>query len=356
MRTDTAVKFIRGQGTVPTVAGTWGTTNGWTPRFPGIILEPMRLPAAPSAALLLLLAACGGRPLRYTVVAPANAQAVSLLGDTLWSVPVDPGSGPEAVERLRQARAEAARSPTNLLAQLHLARSTAAIGRLREAVDLLTSAKNFQDPQVFRYRGEYLLRLRRLDLAIADFRLAGQLSMGAQGLPEEVERTDGTRSVSTVFFRTIFLLGVALYCRGDFAAAGIALAEAAKRALTPDDMAQSTFWLFLAVRRTRGADEAKLLLTGMEDDRAVSDGFHEQALLLGFRGMLPSDTVRARAMASRATAERTLYSYGIGYVLLMQDRREEAESWFEHARLSPDWTTLPYLAAESELARMRRRP
>ena len=313
----------------------------------------MRLPAAPSAALLLLLAACGGRPLRYTVVAPANAQAVSLLGDTLWSVAVDPGSGPEAVERLRQARAEVARSPTNLLAQLHLARSTAAIGRLREAVDLLTSAAYFQDPRVFRYRGEYRLRLRQLDLAIADFRLAGQLSMGAPGLPEEVEGSPGTHAVSTVFFRTTFLLGVALYSKGDFAGALIALTEAAKRALTPDDLAQSTFWLFLAVRRTGGAEAAKQLLTGMKEDWAVSDGFHEYALLLGFKGLLPSDTVRARAMTAQATAERTLYAYGIGYVLLMQDRRDEAELWFEHARLSPDWTTLPYLAAESELARMR---
>ena len=313
----------------------------------------MRLPAAPSAALLLLLAACGGRPLRYTVVAPANAQAVSLLGDTLWSVPLDPGNGPEAVERLRQARTEVARNPTNLMAQLHLARSTAAIGRLREAVDLLTSASYLQDPRVFRYRGEYRLRLRQLDLAIADFRLAAQLSMGAPGLPEEVERSDGTRAVSTVFFRTTFLLGVALYSRGDFAGALIALTEAAKRALTPDDLAQSTFWLFLAVRRTGGAEAAKQLLTGMKEDWAVTDGFHEYALLLGFKGLLPSDTVRARAMTAQASAARTLYAYGIGYVLLMQDRRDEAELWFEHARLSPDWTTLPYLAAESELARMR---
>jgi tetratricopeptide (TPR) repeat protein len=270
-------------------------------------------------------------------------------------MPVDPGSGPEAVERLRQARAEVTRSPTNLLAQLHLARSTAALGRLREAVDLLTRAAYFQDQRVFRYRGEYRLRLRQLDLAIADFRLAGQLSMGAQGLPEEVERSDGTRAVSTVFFQTTFLLGVALYCRGDFAGARIALTEAAKRALTPDDLAQTTFWLFLAVRRTGGAEEAKQLLTGVTEDWAVGGGFHEHALLLGFNGMLPSDTVRARAMASRATAERTLYAYGIGYVLLMQDRGEEAALWLDHARLSPDWTTLPYLGAESELARMRKR-
>jgi len=315
----------------------------------------MRLPAAPSAALLLLLAACGGRPLRHTVVAPANAQAVSLLGDTLWSVPVDPGSGPEAVERLRQARAEVTRSPTNLLAQLHLARSTAAIGRLREAVDLLTSASamHVTDPRVFRYRGEYLLQLRHLDRAITDFRLAAQLSLGAPTLPEDVERSGGTHALSTVLFRTTFLLGVALYCRGDFAGARIALTEAAKRALTADDLAQSAFWLFLAVRRTGGADESKQLLAGVQDDWAVSAGFHEHALLLGFKGMLPSDTVRARAMASQATAERTLYAYGIGYVLLMQDREEEAALWFEHARLSPDWTTLPYLGAESELARMR---
>ena len=42
------------------------------------------------ACSLLPLFSCAGRPVQYTVVVPTVAEAISLLGDTLWSLPLDP--------------------------------------------------------------------------------------------------------------------------------------------------------------------------------------------------------------------------------------------------------------------------
>jgi tetratricopeptide (TPR) repeat protein len=317
----------------------------------------MKSSVLPLAFLFSALAGCAQRTVRYAIIAPSTAEAISLLGDTLWSLPMDAQSGPARIERLTQARTAIAKNPYGLQPQLELARSTAAIGRLRESVQLLTDAAGiyFSDPRIYRYRGELLLWLREPDLAIADLQKAGRLAIGMTPFPEYLNSPDGPPGFTTMQYQTTLLLGVALYCKGDFPAARAALLDAVKWAITGDQLAETTLWLFFAVRRIGAGDEGAEVLASVRRGWATGSRRHEIDLLLAFTGAFPSDTIRARALAA-AGDERALYSFGIGYYLMLAaGRQDEAEPWLEQARTSRNWTALAYLAAEADLARLRGR-
>ncbi|HEV8613601.1 MAG TPA: hypothetical protein VGQ73_08810 [Gemmatimonadales bacterium] len=312
--------------------------------------------------LLLVAYGCAPRPVNLVVVTSSVAQTVSLLGDTLYGLPLDPGGGPARVRRIVAAREALARDSSDLTAWLQLGRSTTGMGRLRDAVAIYSRIAEvyFTEPRVFRERGEVLLRLRRVDAAIADFQKAGVLMIPKGRFLEALPRGDESDSsaiprleLTTTQYQTFFLLGMALYCKGENLAAYKVLAEAAGIALTADDLARSLLWLFFALRRVGTGSEAWRVLELVQPDWAAETTVPEIKLLRAFKGQLPTDSIQAQAMGARGE-ERALYSYGIAYHLLLKPGREaDAELWLERARSGQDWSALVYLAAEADLARLR---
>ena len=313
----------------------------------------------------ILLGACAPRPIRLTIAEGSSARAISLLGDTLWSAPVDPRDGPRLVTQLQIARAMVSADPMDLTAQLTLARRTAAIGQLREAVELLTKAAtiHYLSPRVLRQRGEVLLSLRELDQAYADFEGAQDLirpgaTDTASGpwrmMLESDDWADSTGPVVTsVEFQIALHMGVIRYLQGDFFGARAHLFEAARQATSDDDLAPATLWLFFATRRAGNLQEAADILAAVQSNWAVQVRRDELQLLLAYKGQVPTDSIEARALTRLGGEERALYCYGIGYMLLVTGRTDEAVLWLEQARAIPNWTTLPYLAAEADLARLQ---
>lgn len=301
----------------------------------------------------LAAAACTQRTIQVHVLGEGSEYVVSLVGDTLRSVPVDPRNGPALVTDLLWARGELAREPNSTAAQLRIARRTARLGRLREAVGILTEAAKtkYTSPSLFRLRGEYLLQLRELDLAIADLKKAELMLPESYLLPELADDTLTTTEPTSLQFQSAMLLGMALYCKGDFARAGEALVRAGNVSESGDELAQAVLWLFFTLRRTN-PEEAIKVLDLVTTDWTVSRRRAEYDLLLAYRGVVQSDSIRARALAVTGGDDRALYGYGIGYLLLMQDRKDEAAAWFRQARTIINWTTLPYVAAEAELTRL----
>ena len=343
------------------------------------------------AAVLLsaLWCGCAPRTIRLTVAEGSSARAVSLLGDTLWTAPVDPRQGPQLVTQLQVARAMVSAEPLDLTAQLALARATAAIGQLREAVLLLnkTATIHYLSPRVMRQRGEVLLGLRELDQAYKDFEEAQDLletggrpsstprSVPAPGqpssrrrsrprgtdtasvhwdmTPETAEGADSTGPITTsVEFQVALHMGVIRYLQGDFLGARDLLTEAARRAMSDDDLTVAALWLFFATRRAGNLPEANEILSAVNAEWGVRVRQHELHLLLAYKGEIPTDSVQTRALNRLGGEERALYSYGIGFMLLVRGRTDEAELWLEQARTIPNWTALPYLAAEADLARL----
>jgi tetratricopeptide (TPR) repeat protein len=311
---------------------------------------------------LLALAACGPRPVRLVVVTGTVAQTVSPLGDTLSGLALDAAGGPARVRRILAARVAVARDSSDLTAWLRLGRSTVEMGRLRDAVGVYSTLAevHFNDPRVWRHRGEVLLRLRYFDRAIADLRKAGLLALNKPKLleaPPTAGDSAGVRTawaeLTTLQYQVPFLLGFALYCKGDYSAASTVLAEATRAALTVDELSHALLWLFFAVRRIGNGGGAAEVLSLVKPEWAEGSRIPDITLLLGFKGLVPSDSIRRRAMAPRS-GESALFSYGLGYYLLLKpETRDDATLWLEQARSGADWAAFPYLAAEADLARLR---
>ena len=316
------------------------------------------------ASLIMVAAtACANRPVRLVVVNTSVAETVSLLGDTLYAPRFDPATGPERVRKVTEARELLSRDVTDLESRLRLARATTEMGRFREAIALYNGIAeiHFRDPRVYRERGEVLLRLRHLDHAIADFHRAGLLLIGRNVILEAESSTEGRASgaaaaqfpLSTVQFRTNYFLGISHYLKGAYAAAYPALAEAARVAQTTDDVARAMLWLFLAARRIGDGGEGGNVLGLVKPDWAEQSEVAELILLLAFKGLVPTDSIRAWALARR-DEESALYSYGVAYSLMLRpERRVDSELWLERAHSGGNWAALPYLAAEADLARLR---
>jgi tetratricopeptide (TPR) repeat protein len=306
--------------------------------------------------LVGLVAACARPPTQRSIVLPVSAQALSLLGDTLWSLPIPPDNGPELVEQLNRARTRVASAPLDINAALVVARRTADLGRLRESIDLYTKAGelNPMDPRINRYRGEMLMRLREFEHAQRDFQDAAGKLVGKPNQVEFLPVEDGGLLGSTLQFNILRLLGLTYYLKGDYTRARITLLEAAKAATNGDDVVGAGLWLFFAARRLGALEESRMFLQQLTDSAAVSAREAELSLLVAFRDGASSDDLHLNMQKPFELERDALVAYGLGFALLQLARRDEAELVFEHIRKYRDWSSFPVLAAEAELARIRK--
>ena len=306
---------------------------------------------------LPVVSACGAaRPVRYVSVPPPTAQAISLLGDTLWNLSIDPVDGQRRIELLFRARDEVRARPSETLLKVELGRRTEGVGRFREAVGIYTEviANGNMDPRWPRYRGETLIRIRELDAAISDLALAARRSMSQGSVADYAEAPDGSTAwVTSLKFSTYFFLGVAHYLKGEFATARSVLHEAAEHALTADDVVRVSLWLFFVAVREQKVDEAGFILGLITPDLPTISARPEHRLLLAYQGGAAADSLPVDMTRPPRDAAEATYGYGIGFGHLMLGRRDLARSLFEQVIRAKDWSTLSYLAAESELTRLR---
>lgn len=308
---------------------------------------------------LLLGAGCHqARPTRLVVVSSPLAQTVSLLGDTIYGLPRSGSGGPARATEIAAAREAMARDPHDVNNQLRMARSTAEMGYLREAVNLYSrvAQSRFDDPRVFRDRGELYFRLRQFDAALDDLRQAGLLLIGRGPLlepgPIGYGPEDGSLELTTTQFQAFFFQGLALYCKGDFGSAAPVLLEAVKQAPATEDRVRAMLWLFYAARRTGTGSEAARVLDLVKPQWIELTDAPELALLLAFKGMISTDTIRAQAEVMTGPPAQLL-NYGLAYPLLLKpERRVDAELWLLRVRTG-NWDSVPYIVAEAELARLR---
>lgn len=302
-------------------------------------------------------AACAQPPTQRSIVLPVSAQALSLLGDTLWSLPIPPDDGPELVEQLNKARTRLASAPLDINAALVVARRTADLGRLRESIELYTKAGelNPMDARINRYRGEILLQLREFEHAQRDFQDAAGKLVGKATQVEFLAMEDGGLLGSTLQYNIYRLLGLTYYLKGDFVRARITLLEAARAASNGDDVVAAGLWLFFSSRRLGALEESRVILTRFTDSAAVGAREAELELLEAFRDGVSSDSLHLDMKRPFESERDALTAYALGFALLQLGRTDEAELVFEHIRKYRDWSSMPVLAAEAELARMRKK-
>jgi tetratricopeptide (TPR) repeat protein len=280
--------------------------------------------------------------------APATAEGISLLGDTLRRPPISVEDGQRLVEDLQVARGEYAAHPADLAYRLAVVRRTAALGRVREALELYTQAahRHFDDPRPFRYRGETLIYLRQFRLAAADLERATKALSWSDGealleIPEHSAAPGGSLP-----FGISFYLGMAWFLQGDYQRASSALRLSLGQASGPEEFSRAVFWLWIAMQRSGDPAEAVTLATYAARVLTPPASTTEHQLLLALSRGSPLDSTSSTS---------PLEGYATGIRRLFAGRHEEARTAFEWVRSNGEWNTLAHVAAEAELVRLRSR-
>jgi len=305
------------------------------------------------------IAGCGSAANTRQVAArlPAGAQAISLLGDTLRALPLSAETKTRYEAQLAQAKAAYDRAPTNADSLIWYGRRLGYLGRLREAIDVFSRGTVLypDNPWLYRHRGHRYISVRELDLAARDLERATALT---RGKPDEVE-PDGQPNarnmpIGTLQSNIAYHLALAYYLQGDFARALPVYRGELADARNDDRRVSTAHWLYMSLRRLgRDAEAAEVLVPIRRDMNVIeNDTYHR--LLLMYKGELPPDSVLAVGPTGEMSVTDATGAYGIGNWHLYNGRRAEAEQVFRRILAGGQWGAFGYIAAEAELARMRR--
>ena len=285
---------------------------------------------------MLFLVACAGG----VKTIPPILEGFSLLGDTLWSVPVPIQGGRERVGRLHDARERLARSPGDFEAAYDVARYTADLGRFSKAIELYgtASAMGGLDPRPYARRAELYLLLRRVDRALSDLRTAGRIFDGVPITEQQV--TSGGEMIPRNFSYYIpSLLAITYTVRGDSARALESISQSAQYVESLREAIQTTLW-FRAWQP--GADFPKSMPSRF---RSATNAMIRSSTRVAAAGACPIVT------GTMIDSDLTCYVHGV--TLLARGRRAEATAAFGTIMNRSHWSSQAHLAAEAAMARLQ---
>mgnify|MGYP005809832971 CR=1 FL=1 len=317
------------------------------------------LPAAVAVSCLVSPPLAARAPSGSAAQAPATArpEAMSLLGAPLYPVPFAPEAKSVNDERIRVAREALAKAPGSADAILWLGRQLAAAGQVREAIATFTGgiATFPADARFYRHRGHRYVTVREFDKAIADLTKASEVMKGKPDQHEPATSDKAAISSETLDYGVYYHLGLAYYLKGEFERALPAYRECLAVAKGPmgndDQIAGASDWLYMTLRRAGRADEAAKVLDGIVPGMKVKDDQNYYDRLLMYKGLRTPEQVMATA--NDAVSEATL-AYGVANWHLYNGRKAEATAIFEKIVKGANWMPFGVIAAEADLARMRK--
>lgn len=320
----------------------------------------MRIPrscAVLAVCLAATLAGCSaaGRP---PASLPAEAEAVSLLGEPLLPPGLPPDVRAAREARLAEAREAVAARPDDADALIWLGRRTAYLGRYREAVEIFGRGIELHpdDPRFLRHRGHRWITLRRFDRARADLEKAAAM---IRGKADEVE-PDGLPNARNIPTSTLqsniwYHLGLARYLAGDLEGALAAYRECLEVSKNPDMLVATSHWLYMTLRRLGRDAEARAVLEPISAGMDVIENGAYHRLLLLYRGELTPEALTAPGEGGD-DLDPVSAGYGVGNWHLYHGRRDEAVRTFRDVLGRGQWASFGHIAAEADLARLGERP
>jgi len=287
---------------------------------------------------------------------PAGSQAISLLGDTLRTLPLSAETKTRYESQLAEAKSAYDHTPTNPDSIIWYGRRLAYLGRIREAIDVYSRgiALHPDNPWLYRHRGHRYISVRELTHAAADLERATALT---RGKPDEVE-PDGQPNarnmpIGTLQSNIAYHLALAYYLEGDFARALPVYRRELADARNDDRRVSTAHWLYMALRRLGRDKEAADVLVPIRRDMNVIENDTYHRLLLLYKGELPVDSVLTVGPTGEMSVTDATGAYGVGNWHLYNGRRSEAERVFRRILAGGQCGAFGYIAAEAELARMR---
>ena len=229
------------------------------------------------------------------------------------------------------ARAESllTANPRDVGRIIELGIAQAGVRQYREAIATYTSGLAIEpnNALLYRYRGHRYLSVRQFDRALADL-------------------TRGNR-LDTTNYDIWYHLGIVHYVKGHFGVAADAFAQAQRMAPNDNELAGSTDWLWMALRRAGRAAEAQAALSRITDTMRITSATAYFQRLKLYRGVISPELVFTPA--DTADIAVATISYGVGNWYLVNGDPARAREWFRRSVASGGWPAFGFILSEVEL-------
>lgn len=312
-----------------------------------------------AASWLVALTAGAQGSVESRIAAPPVAvafQSVSLLGDTLRTLPLAAAVRARYESQLADARRAYEHTPTNVDSIIWYARRLGYLGQLRESIEIYSRgvAQYPNNPWLYRHRGHRYLSVREFANAVRDLERAASL---VAGKPDEVE-PDGqpnaqNQPIGSLHSNIGYHLTLAYYLQGNFSKAA-ATAQREFNAATNDDRRVSiAHWLYLSLRNAGRHDEAARLVAPMHRDMKIIENQAYHRLMLLYKGdLLPEAALTVGPDGAFAVTDASA-AYGLANWYLFNGRPADAAQLLQRIVRAGQWGAFGTIAAEAQLARRR---
>lgn len=281
------------------------------------------------------------------VALPDSAQAISLLGDTLYpSSPYATGSS-----KYDTAKMNYQASPDNIDNIIWYGRWTGYKGDFREAIRIYTEgiSKFPEDARLYRHRGHRYISIREFDRAIADFEKAAGL---IEGKKDEIE-PDGQPNAFNIPIGSLhsniwYHLGLAYYLKNDLAKALPVYERAVRESNNDDKLTSTTHWLYMTLRLLGKKEEADKILEPIKPGMNIIENKAYHQLCLLYKGLLPVDSLTGE---TGSASSNDAVAYGVANWYYYNGNQEKAKELYEQILKGKIWASFGYIAAEADYVR-----
>ena len=293
-----------------------------------------------------------------SIAEPASPrfQTISLLGDTLRTLPLAPAVRQRYELQLADARRAYEHTPTNVDSIIWYARRLGYLGRLRESIEVYARGVALypDNPWLYRHRGHRYISVRDFAAAVRDLERATAL---VQGRPDEVE-PDGQPNANNTPIGTLqsnigYHLALAHYLLGDFTKAASVAQREVNVATNDDRRVSMAHWLYMSLRRAGRNAEAAQVLVPMTRDMHIIENQAYHRLMLLYKGVLPADSVLTAAPSGELSVTDASAAYGVANWHWYNGREAEASALWRRIVAGGQWGAFGTIAAEADAERFR---
>lgn len=282
--------------------------------------------------------------------------AISLLERKLF-----PPELPSRVKSKREAQLGEAlenfnANPDSLDNIIWFGRRLAYLFLYKEAIKVYTDGlqKFPESYELYRHRGHRFLTIRDFDSAISDLQNAA-FYMRNEPIKMESNGSYFGRNIPriSVQFNVWYHLGLAYYLKGNYDKAVSAYKQCLELANNDDMLVSATDWLYMTYRRLGNAEAAEELLTPIRSRMNVIENKAYHKKLLMYKGQIRREEL-FDIQRTDLSLDQMTYAYGIANWYFFNGQSEVAFQIFNKMMESDYWPAFGYLAAEVELANLRR--
>ncbi len=275
-------------------------------------------------------------------------QAISQLGDTLWSAPPNKA----ILKQYQEKKLEFEKYPDSLDALIWYGRFTAYLGNYNEAIEIYSEGLNKfpNQSRLLRHRGHRYITLRKFEEAIADLSLAAELIEGTSNQPEE----DGLPNalnipVSSRHGNIYYHLGLAYYLDRQMLKSLDAFKKCLSTSNSPDNVVSATHWIYMIQNRLGRKSAGDNYLRPISADMNVIENTSYLKACLLYKGELSFEELFSSKASN--TPSDTALQYALGNWVWYTGNPQKATEIFQNIVSGSDWASFGYIAAETDLAK-----